>query len=85
MEDEPVRLVLSRDEALVLFELLARYDFKSVMTADDWSLTVLSWFRFVGLPTVALILVLVVQAKSNRGLRMALGEDELLNEMIRQA
>jgi hypothetical protein len=33
--------------------------------------------RFVGAPVVAIILLLVVQAKSSRGLRAALGESEL--------
>ena len=45
--------------------------------------SVLFWFRFAGAPLVALIITLAIHAKSNRGLRMALGEDELLNEMLR--
>jgi small-conductance mechanosensitive channel len=39
--------------------------------------TALRWTRFVGAPVVAMILLLVVQAKSSRGLRAALGESEL--------
>ena len=39
--------------------------------------TGLRWARFVGFPVVAIILLLVVQAKSSRGLRAALGESEL--------
>ena len=39
--------------------------------------TALRWTRFVGAPVVAIILLLVVQAKSSRGLRAALGESEL--------
>ena len=39
--------------------------------------TGLRWVRFVGAPVVAIILLLVVQAKSSRGLRAALGESEL--------
>jgi hypothetical protein len=39
--------------------------------------TGLRWTRFVGFPVVAIILLLVVQAKSSRGLRAALGESEL--------
>jgi hypothetical protein len=39
--------------------------------------TALRWTRFVGAPVVAFILLLVVQAKSSRGLRAALGESEL--------
>jgi hypothetical protein len=66
-------------------EMVSRVKFSSEMTSDNWPVVVLSWFRFVGAPAVALILVLIIQLKSNRGLRMALGEDELLNEMLRQA
>jgi hypothetical protein len=39
--------------------------------------TALRWTRFVAAPVVAIILLLVVQAKSSRGLRAALGESEL--------
>ena len=65
-------------------ELVRRYKFEAAFNADHWADTVLFWFRFVGAPVVALALVLVVQLKSNRGLRMALGEDEVLNELLRQ-
>jgi hypothetical protein len=37
---------------------------------------ILKWARYVGFPVLALILLLVVQVKSNRGLRQALGEAE---------
>jgi hypothetical protein len=37
----------------------------------------LRWARFVGWPALAIILLLMVQAKSSRGLRAALGESEL--------
>jgi hypothetical protein len=37
----------------------------------------LHWARFVGWPIVALVVLLMVQAKSSRGLRAALGESEL--------
>ncbi len=38
---------------------------------------VLKWARFVVFPLVALILLLMIQAKSNRGLRLALGEADM--------
>ncbi len=41
------------------------------------SFTILRWARFVGWPVFAIILLLMVQAKSSRGLRAALGETEL--------
>jgi hypothetical protein len=37
---------------------------------------VLRWARFVGFPGLAVIILLAVQSKSSRGLRMALGEVE---------
>ena len=39
--------------------------------------TVLRWARFAGFPALSLVLLLMVQAKSSRGLRAALGESEL--------
>ena len=39
--------------------------------------TILRWARFAGFPAFSLILLLMVQAKSSRGLRAALGESEL--------
>jgi hypothetical protein len=39
--------------------------------------TMLRWARFVGWPVAALVLLLIIQAKSSRGLRAALGEAEL--------
>jgi hypothetical protein len=38
---------------------------------------VLKWARFVGFPVLALMILLRVQVKSRRGLRMALGEAEI--------
>ena len=38
---------------------------------------VLRWARFVGFPALSVVLLLMVQAKSSRGLRAALGESEL--------
>jgi hypothetical protein len=42
-----------------------------------WTLLVLKWVRFVVFPAAALLILLVIQAKSNRGLRQALGEGEI--------
>ena len=36
---------------------------------------ILHWGRFVAMPLVAIVLLLMIQVKSNRGLRQALGED----------
>jgi len=38
--------------------------------------TALKWARFVGWPVVAIIMTLLIQIKSNRGLRQAFGETE---------
>jgi len=43
---------------------------------DDLKLATLKWARFVVFPVLALVLLLIVQVKSNRGLRQALGEAE---------
>src|SRR4051794_38384254 len=45
---------------------------------SNWNIAALKWARFVGFPVVALLLLFTVQVKSNRGLRQALGEDELI-------
>ncbi|HEY8668911.1 MAG TPA: hypothetical protein VIL86_19845 [Tepidisphaeraceae bacterium] len=42
--------------------------------------TILKWSRFVAFPVVAVILLLVIQAKSSRGVRMAFGEAEVAAE-----
>jgi hypothetical protein len=39
--------------------------------------TILRWARFAGFPALSLVLLLMIQAKSSRGLRAALGESEL--------
>jgi hypothetical protein len=49
---------------------------KFIPTGFD-SFTFQRWARFVGVPVCAVILLLVIQAKSSRGLRAALGESEL--------
>ena len=46
----------------------ARFD------ASNFHLAVVKWARFVAMPAVATVLLMVVQIKSNRGLRQALGE-----------
>src|SRR5690606_8682365 len=38
---------------------------------------ILKWSRYVAFPLAAIILLLVVQTKSKRGLRLALGEAEV--------
>jgi hypothetical protein len=44
---------------------------------DDMAVAVLKWARFVGFPVVAILILLSIQVKSNRGLKQALGEDDL--------
>jgi hypothetical protein len=41
----------------------------------------LKWARFVGFPAAAMLLLLMVQAKSSRGLKFALGESEVQVEV----
>ncbi len=54
-------------------ELARDYDFD----AADTKVAVLKWARFTGFPGVAVILLMVIQARSSRGLRFALGEAEV--------
>jgi hypothetical protein len=54
-------------------ELARDYDFSN----DNTRLAILKWARFIGFPVVAIILLLVIQARSSRGLRYALGESEM--------
>lgn len=43
--------------------------------------TMIHWFRFVGAPVVAMIVLLIVRIGSGRGIRLALGETPLNPEM----
>jgi hypothetical protein len=66
-------------------ELVRRYAFENNFDGvDNIAQTLLNWFRFAGAPLVAIIVVLLVQLKSNRGIRMAMGEDEVLNSMMNE-
>ncbi|MDB5299488.1 MAG: hypothetical protein JWO87_1151 [Phycisphaerales bacterium] len=54
-------------------ELRNHYDFPS-----GWNLpAILKWARFVGFPLLALVVLLMIQGRSSRGLRFALGEAEV--------
>lgn len=46
-------------------------------STDDLPASVLKWAKFVGFPVLAVLMLMVIQIKSNRGLRQALGEDDL--------
>jgi hypothetical protein len=54
-------------------ELARDYDFSN----KDTRVAGLKWARFVGVPALAIIILLMIQAKSSRGLRFALGEAEM--------
>jgi hypothetical protein len=45
-------------------------------TSERTTFVVMRWARFVVFPLAALVLLLIVQSKGSRGLRMALGEVE---------
>jgi len=56
-------------------ELVAHANF-----VGDFSFnSVLTWARFVGFPVVALVILIVVQTRSARGLKQALGEETPVN------
>jgi hypothetical protein len=46
--------------------------------ADLSQYAILKWVRYVAFPVVALIMLLVIQFKSNKGMRQALGEEEAM-------
>jgi hypothetical protein len=54
-------------------ELRRDYDFGN----SPLAYAILKWARFVGFPVLALIILLVIQGRSSRGLRFALGEAEV--------
>jgi hypothetical protein len=63
--------------ALYTWEELHRdYDFKG-----DVLYVGLKWVRFAVFPVIALLLLMMVQAKSSRGLKYALGESEVQVEV----
>jgi hypothetical protein len=59
-------------------ELIATGQFST----DNTTAAVMKWTRFVGAPAVALLILLMIQIRSGRGLRMALGEDAIPNNGI---
>ena len=79
---QPSEQVIAVDEApdvripgvLYTFpELRRNYAFSN----SDTKVAILRWGRFVGVPVVALFILLIVQGRSGRGLRFALGESEV--------
>jgi hypothetical protein len=54
-------------------ELSRDYDFSNA----DSRVATLKWARFIGFPVLAMIMLLVIQARSSRGLKYALGESEM--------
>lgn len=44
----------------------------------DTKTAIVYWARFLAMPVLAIIILLVVQKRSGRGLRLALGEEEIL-------
>ena len=61
-------------------ELLAKINFDK--GTDALLPTILGWFRFVVAPLIAVILLIIIQLKSSRGLRMALGEDDVAGDVV---
>ena len=61
-------------------ELARDYDFKTTDPGGTPGF-ILKWARFAGMPIVALLILLTVQAKSSRGLKYALGESDVQIEV----
>ncbi|MGH7177223.1 MAG: hypothetical protein ACREJC_07580 [Tepidisphaeraceae bacterium] len=63
--------------ALYTWEELSHPVAGARFATTDLAVSVLKWARFVGFPALAALLLLVMQVKSNRALRQALGEAEV--------
>lgn len=50
----------------------------ALFTNEFSRFAILKWVRFVGVPVFSLLILLAIQVKSNRGLRQALGEEQVL-------
>lgn len=57
-------------------ELMQGAHFDASLSGENWTHVVLKWARFVGFPGVAILLVILIGAKTRRGVRLALGEDQ---------
>ena len=53
---------------------LSHPDMGAKFKTERLEMAILRWARFVGFPLVAVLILLTLQTKSNRGLRQALGE-----------
>jgi hypothetical protein len=56
-------------------ELLNRVTIGTRGRESSINVLILHWARFVAWPLVGIILLLLIQVKSNRGMRQALGEE----------
>ncbi|CAN5546178.1 hypothetical protein BH09PLA1_BH09PLA1_14160 [soil metagenome] len=62
-------------------ELMARVMIGTRGRHDEIKILVLHWARFVAWPVIATVLLLAIQVKSNRGLKQALGEEIISDDM----
>lgn len=62
-------------------ELINRVTIGTRGQNQDLKILILHWARFVAWPLVAIILLLSIQVKSNRGLRQALGEEVISSDV----
>lgn len=62
-------------------ELVRDYDFPS----EPPQYAILKWSRFVAFPALSLIILLMVQGRSSRGMRSAVGEAEVIMDVPRQS
>jgi hypothetical protein len=62
-------------------ELLSRVTIGTRGQHQDMFVLGLHWARFVAWPVIAIILLLSIQVKSNRGLKQALGEEAISDDL----
>ncbi|WP_428937293.1 hypothetical protein [Fontivita pretiosa] len=72
----PDRATFKIPGVLYTFQELADPQVGAKFPNEPLLVAFLKWTRFVAAPLVALIILLVIQVKSNRGIRQSLGEDE---------
>jgi hypothetical protein len=60
-------------------ELARDYEFSST----PLKYAILKWSRFVAFPSLSLIILLMIQGRSSRGMRSAVGEAEVIMDVPR--
>ena len=78
VQNETARLPADEDfkipGVLYTWGEITHQDIGANFKTDDWRQATLHWSRYLVFPVVAMIILLMIQVRSSRGLRLALGE-----------